>query len=80
MNLEEVECEKEKFREKFDKKRPDFQKSWDKNWVELSAFFEYPEEIRKRIYTTNTVEGCHRMVRKLQKLRDFCPLKTQFGR
>jgi putative transposase len=33
----------------------------------LSNYFKYPEQIRRLIYTTNTVEGYHRMVRKVTK-------------
>ena len=32
-------------------------KSWYDNWENLSTFFKYPPEIRKIIYTTNTLEG-----------------------
>ena len=50
VNLDDAEYAKEEFREK-----------WDKNWVKLTAYFEYPAEIRKIIYTTNAVEGYHRI-------------------
>ncbi len=73
INLEEAEYAKEEFREIWDKKYPNILKSWDKNWVELSTFFEYPEEIRKIIYTTNAVEGYHRMVRKFTKTKTILP-------
>ena len=59
--------EAQEFREKWDKKYPNIMKSWDKNWTELTTFFEYPQEIRKIIYTTNAVESYHRMVRKFTK-------------
>lgn len=42
-------------------------KSWRANWNRLSNYFKYPEPIRRLIYTTNTVEGYHRMVRKVTK-------------
>ena len=32
-------------------------RSWENNWAELSTFFDYPAEIRRLIYTTNTIEG-----------------------
>jgi len=48
-------------------------RSWDTNWAELSTFFQYPEEIRKLIYTTNAVEGYHRMVRKYTKSKAIFP-------
>lgn len=42
-------------------------RSWQNNWEELAAFFEFPKEIRRLIYTTNSVEGYHRQVRKVIK-------------
>lgn len=55
------------------KKYPSIMRSWDRNWAELSTFFEYPQEIRKLIYTTNAVEGYHRMVRKFTKTKAISP-------
>jgi len=69
VNLDDAECAKEEFREKWDRTYPNILRSWDKNWVELTFFFEYPNEIRKIIYTTNAVEGYHRMVRKFTKTK-----------
>ncbi len=73
VNLDEAEFAKEEFHEKWDKKYPHIMKSWEHNWTELSAFFEYPAEIRKIIYTTNAVEGYHRMVRKFTKAKSIFP-------
>ena len=73
VNLDDAEFAKEEFREKWDKKYPNILKSWDKNWSHLTAFFEYPTEIRKIIYTTNAVEGYHRMVRKFTKAKSIFP-------
>ena len=42
-------------------------KSWRDNWDRLSEFFQYTAPIRKLIYTTNTVEGYHRQIRKVTK-------------
>ena len=52
---------------KWGKKYPVVFKSWRHNWERLTQYFKYPEVIRKLIYTTNTVEGYHRMVRKVTK-------------
>lgn len=41
--------------------------SWRRNWDMLSEFFDYAQEIRKIIYTTNTIEGYHRQIRKITK-------------
>jgi transposase-like protein len=32
-------------------------RSWEKNWADLATMFAYPAEMRRLIYTTNTVEG-----------------------
>ena len=45
VNLDDAEFAKEEFREKWNKKYPNILKSWDKNWSELTTFFEYPQEI-----------------------------------
>ena len=42
-------------------------RSWQENWERLSAYFEFTAPIRKIIYTTNTVEGYHRQLRKVTK-------------
>ncbi len=41
--------------------------SWESNWSKLSTYFKYPAGIRKLIYTTNTIEGYHRQIRKVTK-------------
>ena len=73
VNLDDAEFALEEFRENWDKKYPNILKSWDKNWTELTAFFEFPQEIRRIIYTTNTVESYHRMVRKFTKSKAIFP-------
>jgi len=73
VNLDEAEFAKEEFREKWDKKYPAILRSWDAHWAELTTFFNYPEEIRRVIYTTNAVEAYHRMVRKFTKTKAIFP-------
>lgn len=73
VNFNDAEYAKEEFREQWDKKYPNIVKFWDRNWSELTAFFEYPQEIRRIIYTTNTVESYHRMVRKFTKSKAIFP-------
>jgi len=65
--LEEAEFNLELFAEKWDRKYPMISRSWRENWLELTQYFRYPPEIRKIIYTTNAVEGYHRMLRKYTK-------------
>jgi putative transposase len=54
-------------KEKWSKKYPVVVNSWYNNWNELSHYFQYDTNVRKLIYTTNPVEGLHRMVRKYTK-------------
>ena len=55
--------------QKWGEKYPMVINSWTNNWDELSAYFEYSEPIRRIIYTTNTIEGFNRQVRKITKTK-----------
>jgi transposase-like protein len=48
-------------------------RSWENNWDELSTFFDYPAEIRRLIYTTNSIEGYNRQLRKVTKNKASFP-------
>ena len=48
-------------------------RSWENNWEDLATFFAFPAEIRRLIYTTNTVEGYHRQLRKVIKTKGGFP-------
>ena len=63
----------EEFNEKWSGKYPQIYKSWETNWTDLSGFFKYPDEMRRLIYTTNAVEGFHRMLRKFTKTKTNFP-------
>lgn len=71
--LEDAEFRLLEFREKWGKKYPQILKSWEANWTELSTYFKYPQEVRTLIYTTNAVEGFHRMLRKFTKTKTIYP-------
>lgn len=57
----------EDFAQKWDDKYSYAIKSWRDNWDELTVFLEFPLEIRKIIYTTNTIENLNGKVRKYTK-------------
>jgi putative transposase len=59
--------------EKWMKKYPVVIQSWQNNWHKLSTYFKYTEPIRRIIYTTNTIEGFHRQVRKVTKTKGVFP-------
>lgn len=68
-----AELNLEKLAEKWAKKYPVVIKSWQENWHKLSTYFKYSEDIRRVIYTTNTIEGFHRQVRKVTKTKGVFP-------
>lgn len=73
LTLEEAEFSFEELKEKWGKKHPIVMRSWENNWLELTAYFSYPQEIRKIIYTTNIIEGYHRQLRKVTKTKNAYP-------
>lgn len=57
----------------WDAKYPKISKSWYDNWANLSTYFKFPQELRKLIYTTNTIEGFNRQIRKVTKAKSVFP-------
>lgn len=70
---EDAEANLLKLEERWHEKYPAAIRSWQKNWDELATFFDFPNEIRRLIYTTNSVEGYHRQVRKVTKTKGVFP-------
>lgn len=68
-----AEVNLEKLAQKWSKKYPVVIKSWQDNWHKLSTYFKYTEDIKRIIYTTNTIEGFHRQVRKATKNKGVFP-------
>lgn len=46
---------------------------WLDKWENLSTYFSYGSQIRKLIYTTNTIEGFNRQLRKVTKSKALFP-------
>ena len=67
VSKEQAEVELDNLELKWGEDYPIVIKSWRDNWDKLSAYFQYSDDIRKMIYTTNTVEGYHRQIRKVTK-------------
>ena len=61
------------FAEKWDSNYPKISVSWRAHWAELSTYFKYPESIRTLIYTTNTIKGFNRQLRKVTKSKSIFP-------
>jgi transposase-like protein len=73
LTIKEAELSFAAFKEKWGKRHPIIIRSWENNWLELTAYFKYPYEIRRLIYTTNVIEGYHRQLRKVTKTKTAYP-------
>jgi transposase-like protein len=72
-SLDLAESELIKLEDKWGGRYPSAISSWKANWTHLSTFFAFPEEIRRMIYTTNSVEALHRQFRKVTKTKGVFP-------
>ena len=73
VSKEAAESALDDLEERWGQKYPIVIKSWRSKWENLSVYFKYPEEIRKVIYTTNSIEAVHRQFRKLTKTKGGFP-------
>ena len=69
VTLNAAESALDELEAKWGEKYPIVIKSWRSKWPTLSAYFKYPDYVRKAIYTTNAVEAVHRQFRKLTKTK-----------
>lgn len=63
----------EAFDKRWSSKYPQIVKSWQDNWPNLVIFLDYPESIRKIIYTTNTIESVNSQLRKVTNNKRVFP-------
>jgi transposase-like protein len=63
----------DQFAERWDEKYPTISRSWRGHWQHLNTLFQYPEDIRRAIYTTNAIESLNSVVRKAVKKRKLFP-------
>ena len=72
-SLDEAEAALDELESVWGEKYPIVIKSWRSKWEHLSAYFKYPEDIRRIVYTTNSIEAVHRQFRKLTKTKGGFP-------
>jgi len=70
---QQAETELEALDAKWSDRYPIAVRSWQNNWERVATFFEYPQEIRRLIYTTNSVEAYNRQLRKVTKTKSSFP-------
>ena len=76
VNKESAELALDELDRLWGSKYPTVIASWRDKWHLLSAYFKYPDAVRKPIYTTNAVEAVHRQFRKLTKTKGAFPNET----
>jgi len=62
------------FDTKWGKQYPHIAKSWQNNWQNLVVFLQYPEVIRRIVYTTNSIEGLNSQLRKVTNNKRVFPV------
>jgi len=68
-NVDSASVAMDEFEDKWNEKYPVIVKSWRNNWLHLTRFFDYSQDIRRIMYTTNTIEGLNRQIRKYTKTK-----------
>ena len=73
VDRDHAESELERFAETWDHKYPMISASWIENWERIVPFLAFPPDVRRAVYTTNTIEALNRQIRKIIKTRGSFP-------
>jgi putative transposase len=73
VTVEEAERQLAEFEETWAATYPVIGRSWRSNWSRVTPMFSYPPEIRRAVYTTNTIESLNMTLRKVSKNRSLFP-------
>lgn len=73
VTVDEAERELDDFADKWDKKYPSISALWRRHWANIITLFDYPDEIRRVIYTTNAIESLNSVIRKAINNRKIFP-------
>ena len=73
VDRDHAETELERFAETWDPKYPMISASWLENWERIVPFLAFPPDVRRAVYTTNTIEALNRQIRKIIKTRGSFP-------
>jgi putative transposase len=72
-NADQALVELERFDAEWGQRYPATVQAWRDAWEYVTPFLALPEELRRAVYTTNTIEGLHRQIRKAIKTRGHFP-------
>lgn len=73
LTVAEAEQELDAFAARWDDQFPSISASWRRHWPNLITLFDYPDDIRRVIYTTNAIESLNSVIRKAVKNRKVFP-------
>jgi len=72
-NADQAMVELERFDSEWGQRYPATVQAWRQAWDNVIPFLSLPEDLRRAVYTTNTIEGLHRQIRKAIKTRGHFP-------
>jgi len=72
-NADDALIELERFEAEWGTRYPPTAQAWRRDWQHVTPFLSLPDELRRAVYTTNTIEGLHRQIRKAIKTRGHFP-------
>ena len=72
-NADHAMVELERFDEQWGQRYPMIAQAWRRDWEHITPFLALPEDLRRVVYTTNTIEAMHRQIRKAIKTRGHFP-------
>jgi putative transposase len=72
-NPDQALSELERFDSQWGERYPPTVAAWRASWEHVIPLLALPDEPRRAVYTTNTIEGLHRQIRKAIKTRGHFP-------
>jgi putative transposase len=72
-NADDAQLELERFDQAWGARYPMIADAWRRDWEHITPFLALPDELRRVVYTTNTIEAMHRQIRKAIKTRGHFP-------
>ena len=72
-NADAALAELEAFEAAWGERYPMIGQAWRDRWEHIITFLSLPEDLRRIVYTTNTIEAMHRQTRKAIKTRGHFP-------
>src|SRR5215204_268498 len=73
VNADAAQQALEQFDERWRERYPMIADSWRARWAQITPFLALPADLRRAVYTTNSIENLNRQIRKTIKTRGHFP-------